>query len=135
MRRGGLEIGEGPGLAMSDLLAGHVTLPEAANPLGSLGLNFLEEWPQGVSALLRYQVLGVAAGQDYVVTTEVIPTPDWPKAAITMVDTVTSGGPVESRLTVVRLEGLAPGPHWFAVTVTAGEEQVTRYREFLVVKR
>jgi hypothetical protein len=134
-RSADLHIGEGPGLAVSDLLAEHSSLPLVATPLGRLGLNFLGEWPQGTVALLHYQVLGLAAREPYQVTTEVIPAERWPTAAITRVDSLVSAGTVQSRVTVVRLDGLSPGRHWFAVTVTAGEETVERHRELVVVKR
>jgi hypothetical protein len=133
--RRGLEISDGPGLDMSDILAGHPSLPSVHTALGAFPLNFLAEWPEDTELSLAYQVLGLDAGTEFSVAWEVIRAEKWPKPSTQGEIARTSTGLVSEIRELLPLKGLKPGNYWLALTARSGEEAVSRYLEFKVTGR
>ncbi len=127
-----LEIGDDTSLLLGDVVTGRNDQPGWTAPDGSFPVNALGTWPSNGTVDLWYQVGGLAAGEEYRTTLEVIPADDLSRGKVQVAATDRATGPVTTVRKAIGLENLTPGTFYLRVTIEAGGRAVTREQVIVV---
>ncbi len=131
----GLHIAAGEPLAMSDVITGL----KGSRPLWpgdgeGFPLGVLGAWPAGSTLELYYEVLGMAAGEEYTMELEVRATATGSRDAVTSRASQRATGPITRVRQSLDLARLGPGRYRITVRIGRGGETVVRERPLLIVR-
>ncbi len=121
-------------IALSDIVLGIEGSPPWRAPDGSpFAVNAMASWPAGGTAELFYEVMGLAANEEYRTTIEVRPVDPKQTSSVRVASTDRASGAVTHVRRALALERLAPGKYDLIVTVEAGGKKVSRHQVVVLV--
>lgn len=130
-----LTVGGTGAIGMGDLLAGRAGQPAWDAPDGPFPVNATGLWADDQPVELWYQVTGLATGDDYRTTVEVVPDDSRHAESIKVTTNDRAAGPVTIVRRTLGLDQLSPGGYRVVVTVAKGNVTVRREQPILVAKR
>ncbi len=130
-----LTVGASGAIGMGDLLTGRAGQAAWDAPDGPFPINATGLWADDQPVELWYQVTGLAAGDDYRTTVEVVPDDSRHAESIKVTTQDRAAGPVTIVRRTLGLDQLSPGGYRVIVTVAKGDVTVQRAQPILVAKR
>jgi hypothetical protein len=129
-----LVVGSAGPLALSDVVTGASGSTTWRAPDGPFPVNTLGTWPAGGTVELWYEVRGIADGDTYRTTIEVIPTERRLGDPIQIATDDRASGTITRVRKAIGLDRLQPGVYRLVVTVEHGGASAVREQEILIVE-
>lgn len=129
-----LVVDPGTTLSLSDVVTGREGSPPWTTPVGAFPLHPLGTWRTNETVELYYEVSGLAAGQQYATTLQVVPLNPRLTERIALTTTDRATGERTSVRKSLDLNRLRDGVYRVIVTVERDGMRATREQEILVVR-
>ena len=129
-----ITVSDGSTLALTDVVTGREGHPGWPTPLGPFPVNALGTWHTGETVELYYEVSGLATGDRYRTTLEIIPLDPGNHDKVSVGADNQATGAVTRVRRSLGLGKLKGGVYRLVVTVETNDHRVTREQQILVLQ-